>query len=65
MSGLMEELEPLPNGFDLIDLQEILNIIDRLLDIGRAGTFDEAPGEQEITERAEGLLKRYKPAGEE
>lgn len=46
---------------DEIDLAELLDLLDQLLDFTRAGTFDEAPGESEVFERATSVLRRYRP----
>lgn len=43
------------------DLAKLLDMIADLMEFSRAYTFDEAPDEAETYERAEQLLRRYRP----
>lgn len=51
-----------PDGFDCVDLGELLDVIDALLDYSRAGTLHEDEGEDAVHDRASRVLRRYRDA---
>jgi hypothetical protein len=52
----------LPDGFDGIDLAELLDVIDELMHWLRVGTFEEEEGEREVRDRAGRIRDRYRLA---
>jgi hypothetical protein len=52
----------LPDGFDYIDLGELLDAIHALSDFLHPGTSHAEPGDEEALDRAMALLNRYRPA---
>jgi len=58
-------LDPsIPEGFDYVDLGELLDVAESLLGYvaHRVGTYDEEEGEAQIYERANSVLQRYRAA---
>lgn len=53
-----------PDDFDYVDLEELLDVITHLCEFLHPGTSHSEPGDYEALLRAQAILNRYTPAQE-